>query len=291
MQDDDAPVAVSLDAACCRAVERLSGLYGWQLDAAGRQALAGEVVHLLAGTRADRRTIEQHCCRIHFASLFAALERGGRDAEAVLAELFTIHWPDDGGTEVRYNGYLLRSALVTIRRLLAGSALSPADYEQMAADAAARALTAVRDRFRDCRDPDAFWGWTARVAERAAIDELRSGRSSGGRSVHASSLDQREESGSHDAAHAAQPAANVEDRQVDAIAVRAELIRKCRLGKLSVDQREALLRSFWGGEKPQEIAAALSAERGASVTAAQVSLWKHRGLQIMEANLRGRGYG
>ena len=28
----------------------------------------------------------------------------------------------------------------------------------------------------------------------------------------------------------------------------------------------------------------------ASVTAAQVSLWKHRGLQIMEANLREQGF-
>ncbi len=276
---------------CSRAaVARLIGLYDWQLEPPACEQLISAVSEAHAdGEPSTPRLLEQTCCRLRFAQLFAALDRGGDAADAALTELFTVRWPAPG-TEapIRYGGYLFRSALATLRRRLAASAVAVAEYDQMAADAAARALTTVRARFRDCRDPDAFWGWMARVAERAAIDELRSGQVTGGRSLRAASLD---------AVQAAQgdigladPASENEERQVDAIAVREELLRKCRLGKLSDDQRESLVRSFWGGEKPQEIATTLSQERGRHVTAAQVSLWKHRGLQVMESNLRGRGY-
>jgi DNA-directed RNA polymerase specialized sigma24 family protein len=278
-----------LDARCRAVVERLTALYGWRLDAAGRAALVRGLLEAHADDAAPvERAIEQTCCRLHFAALSAALERGGEDAGEALAELFSVRLSDESGNAVaRYSGYLFRSALLTLRRRLGAGAIAPVDREQLAADAAGRALTTVGARFRDCRDPDSFWGWTARVAERATIDELRSGSASGGRSLHAASLDEEQElhgdrSGTE---------TNAEERQVDAISVRQELLRKCRLGKLSLDQRDALVRSFWGGEKPQEIAAALSTVRGSPVTAAQVSLWKHRGLLVMEANLRGRGYG
>ncbi len=275
----------------CRAtVARLAAAYGWRLDGREADALGDEAACLLAGeAEPAERLIEQTCCRLRFARLHAALAGGGAAAEAALAELYSVCWLEGDTTEVRYGGFLFRSARTVLRRRLAGSRLESAAEEQCAADAAARALTTVRTRFADCRDPDAFWGWTARVAERAAIDELRSGRASGGSSVHAASLDELHEAQAGRAA--AGSAFFSEERQVDAIAVRQELIRKCRLGKLSPDQREALVRSFWAEEKPAEIAAALSEERGARVTAAQVSLWKHRGLQVMEANLRERGYG
>lgn len=284
MPTDENPAAIQpLPARCAAILERLCGLYGWRLDAGRAAALAGAMALAHASTEAPAdRWLEQTCCRLRFADLFCDLDGGGARAEEALSELFNICWIEDGGNDaVRYSGYLFRSALLTVRRHLAGSTVSATEYELLAADAAGRALTTVQARFRDCRDPDAFWGWTARIAERAAIDELRSGRATGGSSVRAASLDEANVSG---------PASEPQERQVDAIAVRQELVRKCRLGKLSLDQREALVRSFWGGEKPQEIAAALSAERGSPVTAAQVSLWKHRGLQVMEANLRGRGY-
>jgi len=275
---------------CLAIVTRLAASYGWRLDEPVAQALAADVAATLADeAEPGERLLEQTCCRLRFARLHAALASGGEPAEAALEELYSVRWFEEEGTGVRYSGFLVRSARTVLRRRLAGSGLDPAAEEQLAADAAARALTTVRTRFADCRDPDAFWGWTARVAERAAIDELRSGRASGGSSVHAASLDELHEAQAGRAA--AGSAFFSEERQVDAIAVRQELIRKCRLGKLSPDQREALVRSFWAEEKPAEIAAALSEERGARVTAAQVSLWKHRGLQVMEANLRERGYG
>ena len=275
---------------CSAAVARLAAAYGWRLDDLGLTALGADLVAALAREAAPSdRLIEQTCCRLRFARLHAALAGGGSEAEAALDELYGVRWFEEETTAVRYSGFLFRSARTVLRRRLAGSGLDAGAAEQLAADAAARALTTVRARFADCRDPDAFWGWTARVAERAAIDELRSGRASGGSSVHAASLDELHEAQAGRAA--AGSAFFSEERQVDAIAVRQELIRKCRLGKLSPDQREALVRSFWAEEKPAEIAAALSEERGARVTAAQVSLWKHRGLQVMEANLRERGYG
>lgn len=289
-QTEPAQAGRALAQRCRETVARLAGLYGWRLDstAAVDDALA-EAVQAALGAEGEPpdRQIEQSACRLHFAALHAGLSAGGAPAEAVSAELFTVRWVEgERGSEVRYAGYLFRSAFTVLRRRLVGGSVGPEALEQFAADVAGRALTTVRARFHDCRDPDAFWGWTARVAERAAIDELRSGRATGGSSVHAASLDDVVEG------RALRGAAGAgEDRQVDAIAVRQELIRKCRLGKLSADQREALVRSFWGGEKPAEIAAALSAERGGAVTAAQVSLWKHRGLQVMEANLRNRGYG
>ncbi len=273
---------------CGAVVERLTALYGWRLDEVAASAVAAATAEALAREPdPSERLIEQTCCRLRFARLHDALGRGGAAAEDALDELFSVRWFEAETTDVRYTGYLFRSALIVLRRRLAGSNLALAGEEQLAADAAARALTTVRARFADCRDPDSFWGWTARVAERAAIDELRSGRATGGSSVRAASLDELTEGQLGRGA-----ATGVsEDRQVDAIAVRQELIRKCRLGKLSLDQREALVRSFWGGEKPAETAAVLSAARAARVTAAQVSLWKHRGLQVMEANLRERGYG
>ncbi len=271
---------------------RLATAYAWRIDAAEQAELARRLAAALGGAESPSdRELSQTCCRIHFADLYAALDHGGEVAVEALAELFT---PDlsgaAGNPTVQYSGYLFRSALVTLRRRLGDSRLAPSDREQLAADAAARALTTISARFRDCRDPDAFWGWTARVTERAAIDELRSGTVSGGRSVHAESLDADQELHG-DRGDGSGVDRDREERQVDAISVRQELVRKCRLGKLSLDQREALVRSFWGEEKPQEIAAALSLERGSLVSAAQVSLWKHRGLQVMEANLRGRGDG
>jgi DNA-directed RNA polymerase specialized sigma24 family protein len=281
----------SLGQRCRAVVIRLAALYDWRLDQLGREGLisAVEEAHS-AGDAPTTRALEQTCCRLRFAQLFAGLEAGGARADAAFGELFTVRWPSDGvEAQVGYGGYLFRSALATIRRRLAGSTVVVAEYDQMAADAASRAVTTVRNRFRDCRDPDAFWGWLARVAEHAAIDELRSGQVTGGRSLHAASLDAVQEAYG-DRGFAAPSVDEYDERQVDAIAVREELLRKCRLGKLSDDQRESLVRSFWGGEKPQEIAVSLTDERGQPVTAAQVSLWKHRGLQVMESNLRGRGY-
>ncbi|HLZ69501.1 MAG TPA: hypothetical protein VKV26_06255 [Dehalococcoidia bacterium] len=277
----------ALAARCRAAVERLTARYGWRLDHAAAAALVADAAETLAGEPGQaERLLEQTCCRLRFARLHAVLAAGGATAAQALDELYSVRWFEAETTDVRYGGYLFRSALTVLRRRLAGSGIEQTTLEQLAADAAARALTTVRARYADCRDADSFWGWTARVAERAAIDELRSGRATGGSSLRAASLDALGEGqlGAAAADHA-------EERQVDAIAVREELLRKCRLGKLSRDQREALVRSFWGGEKPAEIAAALSAERAATVTAAQVSLWKHRGLQVMEANLRDRGYG
>lgn len=284
------PPDPALAGRCGLVVERLAAAYGWRLDAPAVAALAHEAAGVLsAEAEPTERQIEQTCCRLHFARLHQALVGGGSAAEQVLEELFGVRWLEGEATAVRYAGFLFRSARMVLRRRLAGSGLDAAVEEQLAADAAARALTTVRTRFADCRDPDAFWGWAARVAERAAIDELRSGRASGGSSVHAASLEELTEAQAGRAAAAA--SAYSEERQVDAIAVRQELIRKCRLGKLSLDQRAALVHSFWNEEKPAEIAAALSEERGTRVTPAQVSLWKHRGLQVMEANLRERGYG
>ncbi|HEY7295123.1 MAG TPA: hypothetical protein VH916_08775, partial [Dehalococcoidia bacterium] len=170
----------ALAARCCTVAERLTALYGWQLDAAAVAALAGDAAAALAGEpEPPDRLIEQTCCRLRFARLYAALGAGGAAADGALTELYSVRWIESETTEVRYGGYLFRSALVVLRRRLAGSSLPAAAEEQLAADAAARALTTIRTRFADCRDPDAFWGWTARVAERAAIDELRSGRASG----------------------------------------------------------------------------------------------------------------
>src|SRR5579885_1014302 len=176
----------------CRAVmARLTAAYGWRLDGHEADALGDEAASLLAGeAEPGERQIEQTCCRLRFARLHRALADGGAASEAALAELYAVCWLEGDTTAVRYSGFLFRSARTVLRRRLAGSGLEAAAEEQIAADAAARALTTVRTRFADCRDPDAFWGWTARVAERAAIDELRSGRASGGSSVHAASLDE-----------------------------------------------------------------------------------------------------
>jgi len=279
-----------LEQRCAETLARLCRLYGWRMPGDRENALQREVMAVLhAAADVGARQIEQACCRVYFQALFAGLDRGGEAAEQSMAELFSVVWLEEGAsTTVSYGGYLFRSALTTLRRRLAGSAVSSAEIEQIGADAAARALTTVRTHFRDCRDPAAFWGWTSRVAERATIDELRSGRTTGGSSVRTIALDEPTET-----ARSATSAAShneAEERQVDVLSVRQELLRKCRLGKLSIDQREALVRSFWGEEKPAEIAAALTHERKAPVTAAQVSLWKHRGLQIMEANLRERGF-
>jgi RNA polymerase sigma factor (sigma-70 family) len=274
---------------CARTVARLASLYEWTLSDSAAARLTAELEQATAGVEAaDDKLLDQTCCRLHFGSLYEGLQAGGAAAETALAELYSVAWFESGESsaaqQVRYGGYLYRGALATLRRRLVARGIDVDDLQQFAADAAGRALTAVAARFRDCRDPDAFWGWTARVAERAALDELRSGRLTGGSSVHARSLDQIQEAGGE-----ASAGKDGEERQVNAIAVRTELLRKCRLGKLSDDQREALVRSFWRDEKPREIAEALTTKRGATVTAAQVSLWKHRGLQIMEANLRERG--
>jgi len=283
MAANQTPATEALIVRCTAIVERLGRLYRWRFEGAAATDLAGAVALAHAGAyEPTERSLELACCRLHFAALFHALAAGGEGAEQTLAELFSVHWPEAGSeTAVHYDGYLFRAALVTLRRRLAGSNVAQGEWEELAADAAGRTLTTVNTRFRDCRDPDAFWGWTSRVVERAAIDELRSGKATGGTSIRAASLDETADQ---------DPAGDTQERLVEAIAVREELVRKCRLGKLSVDQREALVRSFWGGEKPQEVAAALAAERGVPVSAAQISLWKHRGLQVMETNLRGRGY-
>lgn len=177
---------------CAAVVERLAALYEWQLVAGQAEALAHELAQTAAcAPGLDERSLEQACCRHYLAALFRAIEAGGDRADRALAELFRVVWFDapDGGQEVRYGGYLYRAALATLRRQLARYGVVVEDVQQHAADAAVRALTRVQARFRDCRDADAFWGWTARVAERAALDELRSGRATGGSSVHARSLD------------------------------------------------------------------------------------------------------
>jgi DNA-directed RNA polymerase specialized sigma24 family protein len=283
MAANQTPATEALIVRCTAIVERLGRLYRWRFEGAAATDLAGAVTIAHAGAyEPTERSLELACCRLHFAALFHALAAGGEGAEQTLAELFSVRWPEAGSeTAVHYDGYLFRAALVTLRRRLTGSNVPQAEWEELAADAAGRALTTVNTRFRDCRDPDAFWGWTSRVVERAAIDELRSGKATGGTSIRAASLDETADQ---------DPAGDTQERLVEAIAVREELVRKCQLGKLSIDQREALVRSFWGGEKPQEVAAALAAERGVPVSAAQISLWKHRGLQVMETNLRGSGY-
>jgi DNA-directed RNA polymerase specialized sigma24 family protein len=81
-----------------------------------------------------------------------------------------------------------------------------------------------------------------------------------------------------------------EEKVADAVSVRDEFARKCRIGKLSGDQRATVFRFFWQEQTVPEIAADLSKMKGVEVTAAAVSVWKSRALRTLGENLKERGF-
>jgi hypothetical protein len=82
------------------------------------------------------------------------------------------------------------------------------------------------------------------------------------------------------------PAAKV----IDSMAVRHEFVRKCRIGKLSGEQRATLFKFFWEEASIPDIAEALSAQLQKRVTAGNVSVWKSRALRTLADNLRHLGF-
>ena len=266
-----------------KAVRRLADDYQWfvpSLDGLSRAVAArigAEMAEQSKLKKPDAKTIERYCCILHFAEVYDALGDPSSDGhDRAQRELFEPMWSDeDSSVAVTYRGYLFRVAMRMAKSK--GFARMPkipmAELEQLAADAAAAALASIRQNIAACRGRELFWGWATRIVENALLDLLRQ---------------LRPEEVSPDVEPVGGEEA--EERVADTVSAREEFVRKCRIGKLSGEQRATVFRFFWQGQTVPEIAAELSRTRGAEVTAAAVSVWKSRALRTLGQNLRERGF-
>jgi RNA polymerase sigma factor (sigma-70 family) len=268
---------------CTKVVRRLAGEYQWfvpsvdELSRAVTSRISADMAERPKPGKADAKTIERYCCIAHFADLYDALaDPGSEHHDRAQQELFEPVWSEeDSSLAVTYRGYLFRVAMrmAKSKGVIRMPRLATAELEQLAADAAAAALTSIRQNIASCRDRETFWGWATRIVENAFSDQLRQ---------------LRPEEVSADVELAGGEEA--EEKVADAVSVREEFARKCRIGKLSGDQRATVFRFFWQGQTVPEIAGELSRAKGAEVTAAAVSVWKSRALRTLGENLKERGF-
>ena len=268
---------------CTKFVRRLVSDYQWFVQSADElsRAVASRVSADMAERpkpgKADAKTIERYCCIAHFADLCDALTDPASDGhDRSQRELFEPVWSEeDTSVAVTYRGYLFRTAMrmAKSKGLARMPKLATAELEQLAADAAAAALTSIRQNIASCRDRELFWGWATQIVKNALLDQLRQ---------------LRPEEISPDVELVGETEAD--EKVADAVSVRDEFVRKCRLGKLSGDQRATVYRFFWQGQTITEIATDLSLVKGGEVTAAAVSVWKSRALRTLGQNLKERGF-
>ena len=270
---------------CTKVVRRLAGEYQWfvpsvdELSRAVTSRISADMAERPKPGKADAKTIERYCCIAHFADLYDALaDPGSEHHDRAQRELFEPVWSEEGTSlAVTYRGYLFRVAMrmAKSKAVIRMPRLVTAELEQLAADAAVAALTSIRQNIASCRDRETFWGWATRIVENALTDQLRQ---------------LRPEEVSADAEVELAAGGEPEEKIADAVSVREEFARKCRIGKLSGDQRATVFRFFWQGQTVPEIAADLSKMKGAGVTAAAVSVWKSRALRTLGENLKERGF-
>jgi DNA-directed RNA polymerase specialized sigma24 family protein len=268
---------------CTKVVRRLAEEHQWfvaspdELSRAAASRISADMAEQAKAKKVDAKTVERYCCITHFSELHDALEDPASDShERAQRELFEPVWSEEqGSVAVNYRGYLFKVAMrmAKSRGLIRMPKLATAELQQLAADAAAAALASVRQNITSCRDRELFWGWATRIVENALLDQLRR-------------LRPEEDSPDVEFVGGEGP----EERSADAVSVRAEFVRKCRLGKLSGDQRATVYRFFWHGQAVPEIAAELSDMKGSEVTAAAVSVWKSRALRTLGQNLKERGF-
>ena len=270
---------------CTKTVRRLTDEYRWfvpsadELSRAVASRVSADMAEQPKAKKADAKTIERYCCIAHFADLYDALaDSASEHHDRAQRELFEPVWSEeDSSLGVTYRGYLFRVAMrmAKSKAFARMPKLPTAEVEQLAADAAAAALTSIRQNIASCRDRETFWGWATRIVENALSDQLRQ---------------LRPEEVSADAEVELAAGGEPEEKVADAVSVREEFARKCRIGKLSGDQRATVFRFFWQGQTVPEIAGELSRAKGAEVTAAAVSVWKSRALRTLGQNLRERGF-
>jgi len=268
---------------CAKAVRRLADDYRWfvpsvdELSRTVASRVSADMAEQRKPQKADAKTIERHCCIAHFADLHDALADPTCEGhDRAQQELFEPVWSEeDRSLAVTYRGYLFRVAMrmAKSKGVIRMPRLARAELEELAADAATAALTSIRQNIASCRDRETFWGWATRVVENALRDQLRQ-------------LRPQEISPDVELAGGEEP----EGKIPDAVSVREEFARKCRIGKLSGDQRATVFRFFWQEQTVPEIAAVLSKVKGAEVTAASVSVWKSRALRTLGENLKERGF-
>jgi DNA-directed RNA polymerase specialized sigma24 family protein len=268
---------------CTKVVRRLADEYRWfvpsvdELSRTVASRVSAYVAEQPKPGKADAKTIERYCCIAHFADLYDALaDPASEGHDRAQRELFEPVWSEeDSSLAVTYRGYLFKVAMrmAKSKGVIRVPKLATAELEELAADAATAALTSIRQNIASCRDPETFWGWVTRIVENALRDQLRQLRP--------------DEAGADvEVAGGEEP----EGKVPDAVSVRGEFARKCRIGKLSGDQRATVFRFFWQEQTVPEIAADLSKMKGAEVTAATVSVWKSRALRTLGENLKERGF-
>lgn len=217
---------------------------------------------------ADDLCLRRACVTEYFRRIYSRILANRLD-EPALRELFDAEWPHGPATGPRYRGPLFAKARATI------GAKFPlrAETEQLAADAAADALVRTRDRIEQCRQGETFLGWACEIARRAALDIASTHRWPDG---HLSEVD------------AAQPDHTA--RVLDRLTVLREVRRKRESGRLSSDQTFVLYGHFWADQTPAQIAGALAAKKGQTVTPGNVYLLKFRAIERLRDNLTHDGY-
>jgi len=268
---------------CTKVVRRLADDYQWfvpsvdELSRTVASRMSADMAEQPKLKKADAKTIERYCCIAHFADLYDALLDPASDGhDRAQRELFEPVWSEeDSSLAVTYRGYLFKVAMrmAKSKGIIRMPRLATGELEQLAADAAAAALTSIRQNIASCRDRETFWGWATRIVENALSDQLRQ-------------LRPEEVSGDEEMAGGEEP----EEKVADAVSVRDEFVRKCRIGKLSGDQRATVFRFFWQGQTVPEIATDFSRMKRIEVTAATVSVWKSRALRTLGENLKERGF-
>ena len=268
---------------CTKVVRRLADDYQWfvpsvdELSRTVASRMSADMAEQPKLKKADAKTIERYCCIAHFADLYDALLDPASDGhDRAQRELFEPVWSEeDSSLAVTYRGYLFKVAMrmAKSKGIIRMPRLATGELEQLAADAAAAALTSIRQNIASCRDRETFWGWATRIVENALSDQLRQ-------------LRPEEVSGDEEMAGGEEP----EEKVADAVSVREEFVRKCRIGKLSGDQRATVFRFFWQEQTVPEIAGELSRAKYAEVTVAMVSVWKSRALRTLGQNLKERGF-
>jgi len=268
---------------CTKVVRRLVSDYQWfvpsadELSRAVASRISADMAERPKPGKADAKTIERYCCIAHFADLYDLLADPASDErDRAQRELFEPVWSEeDSSLAVTYRGYLFKVAMrmAKSKGIIRMPRLATGELEQLAADAAAAALTSIRQNIASCRDRETFWGWATRIVENALSDQLRQ-------------LRPEEVSGDEEMAGGEEP----EEKVADAVSVREEFVRKCRIGKLSGDQRATVFRFFWQEQTVPEIAGELSRAKYAEVTVAMVSVWKSRALRTLGQNLKERGF-
>jgi RNA polymerase sigma factor (sigma-70 family) len=276
------PRLASVEAECERTTRRLAQSYDWSLSGVERFAhvVAGQLTErpeTRQSASIDAGLIERACIREYFAQLHDDLGSDSDDRrERAVRQLFDMRPLEEGGASTVLRGYLVKAALRFVndwRRKFAAK-LSEERVTELAGDAASSALASITTNLAQCRDRTLFWGWATRIVENAAIDQLR--RLRGG----VTSLTEPPPDDEPD------PASKI----VDTLAVRHDFIRKCRIGKLSPEQRVTLFKFFWEETPVPEIANHLTVRLGKQVTAGNVSVWKTRGLRVLAKNLRHLGF-